>query len=348
MLTFDEKNPYQACLAAGLSPLGCKVFPAKDFTLFPLVANFLRVGRFDLVHLHWLESLLLSKSRFKSLLRFIAFYFEVKLLRLLGVRFVFTVHNLQEHEQRHPELFLWYCRRLVPLFDALIVHSQYAKTKVVESYSRKKEALVEVIPHGNYCGVYPDDISREAARRELGLAATDRVFLFFGAIRDYKGVPELISSFRSMSRTNVKLLIAGRVRGKEAQARLQAQLVNCKDILAFLNQVPDEQIQVFFRAADVVVLPFRHIFTSGSVLLAMSFGKAVVVPQLDSLAEIISKDGFCVYSAEDPQGLRHALNEVLERPLDEMGRANYVRAKQFDWEHISAKTMELFLTVKEN
>lgn len=285
----------------------------------------------------------MSNNRFLSILRFMLFYLEVCFFRLLGVRIVWTVHNLIDHERRDPKLLLLFYRCLVPLFNKLIVHSHYAKVKVAETYRLRSLEKIEVIPHGNYIEAYPDDMTKEMARAELGLSTSDKVFLFFGLIRDYKGLPELIEAFKVVDNQATRLMIVGKPQNEEVRRHLQAVACGHRHILSFFEFIPENRVQVFFRAADVVVLPFRDIFTSGSLLLAMSFGKAVVVPQLESIAEICRGHGFETYPPEDPHGLQKALGTVLGKDLDAMGSYNYQQAIKFGWNQISAQTMQVFV-----
>ena len=80
-----------------------------------------------------------------------------------------------------------------------------------------------------------------------------------------------------------------------------------------LGFVPDEELQVYLRAADVVACPFLEIFTSGSVLLAMSFERAVIAPRRGCVTETLDEAGGILYDADDPQGLEGALR-VAMRP----------------------------------
>ncbi|MFS8641463.1 MAG: glycosyltransferase, partial [Symbiobacteriaceae bacterium] len=213
--------------------------------------------------------------------------------RRRGLRLVWTVHNLHDHERRHPWLELFFHRRLVRLCDALIVHCRYARDAVCEAYrvpARLRER-VHVIPHGHYLDCYENRLSREEARERLGLGAGDVVFLYLGMIRRYKGVPGLVRAFRRLEDPRARLIVAGRPATADLRAEIEAAMEGDGRIKAVLEHVPDGDIQLYMNAADAVVMPYEEIFTSGTVVLAMSFGRAVVAPRRGCLAEVVDGQG---------------------------------------------------------
>jgi len=116
--------------------------------------------------------------------------------------------------------------------------------------------------------------------------------------------------------------------------------------LVHLKYVPDDQVPQYYAAADVVVLPYRRIYQSGVILLAMTYGRPVVVSDLAGMTEIVT-DGVNGYVFT--QGSKDELATVLIRALrDETGRrqvsmraSEYIR-KHHDWNQIGAKTNHLY------
>jgi len=96
------------------------------------------------------------------------------------------------------------------------------------------------------------------------------------------------------------------------------------------------------NAADVVVLPFQDILTSGSALLAMSFGKPVIAPRMGCIPEALDRKGVFLYTHNEEEALLRAFQQASLADLAAMGKYNYRKAKRFDWNEIAQKTCELY------
>jgi glycosyltransferase involved in cell wall biosynthesis len=198
-----------------------------------------------------------------------------------------------------------------------------------------------VIPHGNYLGSYDDSLGRMQARVQLGIEPDARVFLFVGGIRGYKGVDDLVAAFRGLPDPAARLVVAGHPRG-DAADQLQKEAAADARIRVMAKRVPKSQLGVLLSAADVVVLPFRDVLTSGSVILAMGFGRAIIAPRLGCLPETIPAAGAILYDPSDPGALSAALNDAMSRDLDAMGTHNRVAAERLDWGPIARQTIEVY------
>ena len=201
---------------------------------------------------------------------------------------------------------------------------------------------ISVVPHGHYIDNYRNKISKVQARKKLFISNRKIVFLYFGIIRPYKGIIYLINEFKKISDPEALLLIAG----KTSTSYLEYELNKCcgenKQIRAYLQFVPDQEIEIYMNAADVVVLPFREILNSGSVVLAMSFAKAIIAPYMGDLPEVIDKNGGFLYNPNDKSGLFNAMNQALESDLISMGRKNYNKIATSDWKDIAQKIYEIY------
>jgi glycosyltransferase involved in cell wall biosynthesis len=199
-----------------------------------------------------------------------------------------------------------------------------------------------VIPHGNYIGNYPQGISREQARVKLGIEADKTVFLFLGAIRAYKGIPDLVAAFTKIATGNETLVLAGNPLNEQIESEISQLTARKKDIIYSPKFVNDEEIQIYMNAADVVVFPFRDIFTSGSVLLAMSFAKAIIIPDLESLAEIKEAGGAITYDPHDKNSLGRAIASALSVDLQKLGNCNLQEAEKLSWDAIADETFKFY------
>ena len=188
---------------------------------------------------------------------------------------------------------------------------------------------IAIIPHGHYQGAYPDEVTREEARARLDLPDEAKVISFVGWVRSYKGVWELYEAFAALDEPDARLVIAGQAVDGAYAARLAAAAKGDERIHLSLGFVPDEDLQLYLRAADVVAAPFLEIFTSGSVLLAMSFERAVIAPRRGCVTDVLDEQGGILYDADDPQGLEGALRVAMDADLEAMGRHNGTDLSRF-------------------
>ena len=282
---FRSDNPYQALLAGALEDEGVSVsFPQGYRRVLPL-RRMLRQGAWpDVMHLHWLAPYLKGRTAATKAVYAAKLVADLAFVRHAGVRLTWTVHNLVEHEQAHPRLEMWCRRQIARLADAIIVHNERARQLVRESYSAPTERIY-VIPHGHYRDVYGAPVPALEARAKLDLPQEGSVFLFFGMIRPYKGIRSLLAAWAATPELHDRhtLVIAGEVRNDAYWGPLAELAERSRNVRLFLGRVPDNRVATFHSAADVVVLPFECALTSGSLVLAQSFGKRVVRPDLESL-----------------------------------------------------------------
>jgi glycosyltransferase involved in cell wall biosynthesis len=126
-------------------------------------------------------------------------------------------------------------------------------------------------------------------------------------------------------------VIVGQPLDVETGDRIRASAAEDPRIRLVLEYVPDEDIQVYMQASDIVVFPCRRMHTSGSVLLAMSFGKPVIAPTMAAIPEYLDDQSAVQFVPADPNGLAKALVDVRSRDLVRMGKAAYDRAASSSW-----------------
>jgi beta-1,4-mannosyltransferase len=338
-------NAYQPLLLAALSRLGVDAIDGGGGGTFLRTA--LTQWKPDVMHFHWLHPYMLRTTATGTLARGIRFILEVLILKLYGVRIVWTLHNLQNHDRRHVRLERWLTRVFVQLTDCVIAHCGAAERAGKRAFSGSRRGRWVIVPHGSYKGRYADTISRTEARRRLNLAHDEVVFLFFGRIQPYKGVLELIKAFRAADLPKGRLVIAGKPADSDADQVIQKAIAGNDSIEYKPGFVPDDEIQTLMRASDAVILPFRDVLTSGSVLLAMSFGRAVIAPALGCIPEIVASGHEFLYQPTDEHGLATTLITAGKRQaeLKTIGAANYVRAAENDWDAVALRHKKVYLSM---
>ncbi len=179
--------------------------------IFPMRFLLLRLQGYNIIHLHWLSPFNLpsKSSLFKkvSSLYLLCFLLWIK---LIGFKLVWTMHEVLPHEKEFNDDIA--SRKLVTkLSDAVIAHTSYAveEAKALGFYMEK----VHIIAHGSYTAAYINTITKLDARKKLGLKKDDFVFLFFGNIKKYKGIDDLLLAFekiiKNREKRNIKWIIAG-------------------------------------------------------------------------------------------------------------------------------------------
>jgi glycosyltransferase involved in cell wall biosynthesis len=235
---------------------------------------------------------------------------------------------------------------LIRSVDAAIVHSSGAADAVTCAF-RCDRARLRIVPHGHYIDWYPNTISKAAAREALGIPGDHLVFLYFGAIRKYKQVPALVKAFREFNVAKSTLLICG---SPSYDARVDALgPLNCEgsSVVTKLGFIEDRDVQLYFNASDAVVLPIGEALTSGSVFLAMSFGRAVITPQIAPMTAALPDSGAIFYAPGVPGALTEALERAPSSDLVSMGQRNleHVRCNN-DWGTIGRQTREVYESLR--
>lgn len=272
-----RRNPYNALLYDALQRLGAEV---EEFSPGRLLA-----GRFDVWHLHWPDSHLRERRRALARLRLHALLRLMDVARLRGIRVVWTVHNLRSHEARHPALERWFWPEFTRRLDAFIGLSAAGLAAARAAFPALAGKPGYVVPHGHYRGVYPNVLGRDEARRRLGIDAGAGVVAFVGQVRPYKNVPALVRAFRELDGADLALLVAGKPSDAEA-ARVTEAAAGDARVHCRLEFIPDDDLQLYLNAADLVALPYREVLNSGSALLALSFDRPVLVPDRGAMAEL--------------------------------------------------------------
>ena len=347
MPDYRPDNPYQTLLANALQQEQVKVnFPIGYRRVFPIFRAVRDASPTEVLHLHWTNPYLKGSTWFQRLIYSLKFLCDILLTQAAGTRVVWTIHNRLSHEAKFPRLELWTARQLAKLVDGIIVHHQAALAEISELYQFSPEKAV-VIPHGHYRTVYGDAIAPLEARATLGLPVDSKIYLSLGMLRPYKGIERLLHTWRDHPEltNNSTLLIAGKPLDDTYGQHLMDQAAEAKGAILHLDFVEDHLIPVYFSAADVVVLPFEHVLTSGSLLLAMSYSKPIIAPRSPGIAEALGAAMDLLYNPQDGQGLLKALQRSTKIDLARLSQQTHQECDRLNWQAIAEKT---YLTYQLN
>jgi beta-1,4-mannosyltransferase len=341
-LTSLGDNKYLDCLWQSLKPFGVEVAALNIYQSFSRFKASILPG--EVFHLHWVDTLcrIDSDRLFNSLLSILSNLRKLVYLKSQGFQIVWTVHNTLGHDCRHPIIERTFRFFIAHICTDIIVMSEHSRQEFARVYKRSK--YVHTIPHGNYIGVYPNQVTAADSRHRLGIEPHLRVFLFLGAVKPYKGIPNLISAFEQIKDIDIRLLIAGSPKTPDLVAQIELAAQKDPRILTRLEFIPDQDIQLYMNACDWVVLPFQSILNSGSILLALSFGRPVIVPKIGAIPEFLV-NGEHGYLYANDQELIHTLNRSLLTPhkrWQEMCFNSYTLAQKFDWSDIGHQIYQIY------
>lgn len=293
-------------------------------------------GRTTVFHLHWEDHVFRSAWPDVSAQRELCESF-LKALRYFiagGGIFVWTIHNLQPHDKFHTDLHHEFQAELLALAHRVHVHSRTVLEELRARSAVEIRAKVDVIAHGNYCGLKP------MPRRRNGRLD----FLFLGQVRPYKGVEDLVRAFDTLNGEKVHLTIAGRHHGRLDLTGLRPETTERMTIVN--RPIAEEEIPAFYAAADFAVTPYRSVTTPGSLILALSLGVPVIAPALAPISELLDRAPVgLLYDPEDPRALEETLRQAATIPRKELAslrRNALAKAQEWDWRSLSEEIGAFF------
>jgi glycosyltransferase involved in cell wall biosynthesis len=275
--------------------------------------------------------------------------------RLLGKKIVLTVHNVNQGRRDSSDTWL---NRLTlkiqyRLANHIFVHTEKMKVELTEEFGVQR-ARVTVIPFGINNAVPNTSLTPDDAKQQLGIRKEDRPILFFGRITPYKGLEYLIAAFRQVQAGSgeYRLIIAGKPdKCDEYWSAIRQEIredVEKGRILVKDEFIPDEETEVYFKAAAALVLPYRNIYQSGVLFLGHSFGLPVLAADVGSLKDEIveGKTGFS-FKPEDPVDLARAIEQYFASDLyaDLKSRRQQIRdyaTERHSWDVVSEITMKVY------
>ena len=275
--------------------------------------------------------------------------------KALGKKIIFTAHNIDGDARDGTSSWSkrFSLRFLYRIVDHIIVHTDKMKSELVTEFGIR-ESKISVIPHGVMSAVPESSLDGAGARKLLKIGPDQRVLLFFGLITPYKGLENLVEALGQLRQEGKKLtlLVVGRIKECpeywEKVRGLIERLGLVNDVMTELKRVPDESVEIYFKAADVLVLPYRSIFQSGVLFLTYRFGLPLIATDVGSFKEDIirGKTGF-VCRADDSADMAKTINEYFDSDLfaDLENKRREIRDYAYDrysWTRIGEMTRKVY------
>jgi len=286
----------------------------------------------DFLYFDWISRYCVGRTRLVTLVKLVAFWLDVQIVTKIFRRpIVWSLHNLQSHEQSAnsrwempmQRYFARHCQIIRVFSDAAVDRAQHQL-----GVNRSK---LRVLPVGNYIDYYPNQISMADARLKLGLAQGDFVLLWLGSIRPYKGLHELVEAFRRVAQPHWRLVIAGKPFVKSYAKEIEALAQTDSRIQFHGRFIGEEELQVYYNAANVVTLPFVEVENTSSLVVAMGFRKPVLAPNLGVIGERLCHQPELVYEAGGLEGALQKLSELSLERIAKIGELNSAEICRYSW-----------------
>lgn len=297
----------------------------------------------ELFHIQWLNRFTLIDRTILNL------YYKS-----LGKKLIFTAHNINaaQRDGRDGRINRISLSIMYSCMDRIIVHTKKMKQELMTQF-RVPERKIAVIKHGIYDSVPSTPLTCRDARVLLKISQNARVVLFFGHILPYKGLEYLIEAIkiRILSGDDIYLLIGGSGEGAavywtQLEKRIGELGLN-ERIIKHIRFIKEEEIEVFFKAADVCALPYITIFQSGIIFLAFNFGLPVIASDVGSLSEDVTKEFGFMCQPRNATDLAQKLDDYFHSRLFENLPATRTAIREraseiYSWENIGRQTYELY------
>jgi len=258
-------------------------------------------------------------------------------LRRRGTRVALVCDNLVPHEKRLGDAFL--TRRMLKNSDGYLVMSE----SVERDLDRLKPgATRRRVPHPLYAQFDRGRYTRESARAKLGVEG--EVALFFGYVRRYKGLDLLLEAWpRVRERRPATLIVAGEFYEDAAPYRALATAAGEGAVRLMDHYLPDDEVEAVFKAADVVVLPYRSATQSGVTHVAYALGVPVIITDVGGLGETVrGEETGLVVPPENPAALADAVVRFFAEGLGPRLRAGVEAVRRaHSWERLADEVIAL-------
>lgn len=293
----------------------------------------------DIYHINWFDQ---SKT-FVSFLKRLYFLLMLKCKRK---KIVWTIHNIVSHAKT-PFYNKILFKLLVRFSDKIhIMCKDTVKIAHLEKYADK----IQLIPHGDYYGSYPESDFDIYARYNITRGRP--IFLFTGAIQPYKNIEVLVQAFKKAWPSNLPesalqggsgevspmLLICGKVEPESYKETIQQLLDNRDDIVFDLQFIPDEKLAAYIKSAGVLMAPYsyRSSLNSGTIPLAFSYGKTLICSDIPCVKDIVAKCD-CLYSYHYATEEEHvdALSNMMKQAYSDL-----ISGKIFEKENNAVRYMK--------
>lgn len=269
-----------------------------------------------MLHIHWDDRIFgrsgnpeVDKIVLSSILE------KIEDFKTRGGIVIWTIHNRVPHKIRNLETFHVARHNLCRLANLIHVHADHAKAHLIDTY-RAPSKKIWVNPHPSYLGAYePEDVTLNRVMPRLNA----RSFLLFGMFRDIEVLQDVVNAAQKLSLKNRGFHLRMYGRAFKDQMSILNALADNPNADIRTVRVPDREVPEIFANSQVFLAPNRKVFTSGSVMLALTFGLPVIGPNIRQLRETTPLACHkLLYDPASPHGLEESMNMLIDMKDDEL------------------------------
>lgn len=348
-------NMFVKTLVEGLRSMNITVDLSLDFFWDKELSEM-----YDIIHIHWPEELFLWNNVMDTDL--VRLTDKLKLLRDKGVKIVYTRHNLAPH---YPNENINKLYGIIETYSSAIVHMGYFSMQEFKDKYPSNEIFQAVIPHHVYENVYNENYTQEESRKRLKIPLNKFVILSFGKFRFKDEMMMVLKAFYKLPLKN-KYLLAPRIFPFEKRSNNISLLKRffsffgyyvIYPISSYFNTrlglekqlVTDEDLPLYFIAADIVFIQRKNILNSGNIPTSFLFKKVVVGPDCGNISEILEATLNPLFNPGDNKSVTNALKEAYLLSKGMHGVNNYIYAlEHWGVQAISIEYLRLYEIISTN
>lgn len=299
---------------------------------------------FDVVHLQWPESVFIKGDYDERDISVLMKRLEHK--KKLGAKIVITVHNKIPHKGDNEKSNILY-KKVYQLCDGVIHMGEVSKAIINESHTHDiKSARQTIIPHGNY-EYFPNIVTRDEARKYLGITGSKIVVASIGAVRTDDEYRLIKTISKLLKKRDGLLLQIGHIntakQNRFERFYKQRTLRLHKSIRQYGSYVADNEIQYYLNACDILLVPRVNTLNSGNVALGFTFGKIVLGPDCGVIGEDLKRQGNPVFRSIDEDDVTEALDHAIDLIITDTGKKNRDYAiKELNWDNLALQYLSFY------
>lgn len=312
--------------------------PSNNFVIWynPLtwIKVYFKLRKCDMFHFHWVSPLLAPLQ-----------YVILLLNKLFSKKKVFvTCHNIEPHEKTIFDKI--FTKLVFSNVDDFIVHAKQNKERLIRDYKIPEENI-HVVHHGAF------DFFKKWSKKERP-KSNKKIILFFGYIREYKGLKYLLRALPSVinKNKNITLVIAGELwQDWDKYQKIIDKLNISENVKLYRYYIPDHEVHKFFELANIVVLPYYNSeqTISGPLLISLAFNRPTIISPVGGVPELVEDKKEVLFS--EPGSIAELSKNINNLLKDKKLQQNLIRNTKkiktvYDWDTIAKKHIEIYRGVK--
>jgi|GEM_PF-1908646 len=338
-----EQNPYLIVTKDHLERLGAEVTMLHDLDSSELLRQ---AARHDILHIYNIQEYQGTSASSETISQISNFYKRVGRMwftKRMGLKVFWTLYNEPKGNYASEWLEKVGRKWMFSQADRIIAPSLATRRVMRDLYPDLTESKVIHLPHHNFDNYFPRQVNRKQALDHLGIKPKGKVFICFGGIHPYKGLADVIPLFGKHSLRDHTLIVAGSPSNKHYASTIEGLCSRYDNVHAFLRYIPRDDVQYYLQAADIFVMPYKDVLNSGSTMLALSFGKPVVAPNMGMIPEILNPACSVLFDSAGSSQLRQAMVKSLDLDLERASAEARAVCAEYSAERLTRQLINSYL-----